>query len=101
MYEKQSFENRHMNKGTPVTEHGLSASQAQQCLDKDGPNDAAVHALQAVAIQVQVRSYEERSTRASSNASDAQTCAFLELVAAAVSGADRFFLGTDSAAQPR
>jgi hypothetical protein len=49
----------------------------------NGPIDAASHAPQAVGIQVQVRSYEERSTRASSNAGDAQACAFLELVCAA------------------
>jgi 2-isopropylmalate synthase len=37
----------------------------------NGPIDAAVHALKTVGITVQVRSYEERSTRASSNAGDA------------------------------
>jgi 2-isopropylmalate synthase len=44
---------------------------------------------------VQVRSYEERSTRASSNAGDAQACAFLELVAGA-GGSERFGVGMDT-----
>ena len=61
----------------------------------NGPIDAAVHALHAVGIQVQVRSYEERTTRASSNAADAQACAFLELVAGA-SGSERFGVGMDT-----
>jgi 2-isopropylmalate synthase len=45
----------------------------------NGPIDAAVHALQRAGIQVQVRSFEERSTKASQHAGDAQACAFLEL----------------------
>ncbi|MDR3369212.1 2-isopropylmalate synthase [Rhodoferax sp.] len=61
----------------------------------NGPIDAAVHALQAVGIEVQVRSYEERSTRASINAGDAQACAFLELVSAA-GGPERFGVGMDT-----
>jgi 2-isopropylmalate synthase len=61
----------------------------------NGPIDAAVHALQGVGIQVQVRSYEERSTRASANAGDAQACAFLELVSAA-GGPERFGVGMDT-----
>ncbi|BCO29815.1 2-isopropylmalate synthase [Rhodoferax lithotrophicus] len=61
----------------------------------NGPIDAAVHALQTVGIQVQVRSYEERSTRASTTAGDAQACAFLELVSAA-GGPERFGVGMDT-----
>jgi 2-isopropylmalate synthase len=61
----------------------------------NGPIDAAVHALHAVGIQVQVRSYEERSTRASTHAGDAQACAFLELVSAA-GGSERFGVGMDT-----
>ncbi|MDD2925844.1 2-isopropylmalate synthase [Rhodoferax sp.] len=61
----------------------------------NGPIDAAVHALQTVGIKVQVRSYEERSTRASTDAGDAQACAFLELVPAA-GGTERFGVGMDS-----
>ncbi|MDD2880544.1 MAG: 2-isopropylmalate synthase [Rhodoferax sp.] len=61
----------------------------------NGPIDAAVHALTTVGIQVQVRSYEERSTRASTNGGDAQACAFLELVSAAGSP-ERFGVGMDT-----
>ena len=61
----------------------------------NGPIDAAVHALQGAGIQVQVRSYEERSTRASANAGDAQACAFLELVSGD-GGPERFGVGMDT-----
>jgi 2-isopropylmalate synthase len=61
----------------------------------NGPIDAAVHALKTAGITVQVRSYEERSTRASTNAGDAQACAFLELVSA-VGGPERFGVGMDT-----
>ena len=61
----------------------------------NGPIDAAVHALKGAGIQVQVRSYEERSTRASANAGDAQACAFLELVSAS-GGLERFGVGMDT-----
>ena len=59
----------------------------------NGPIDAAVHALQGAGIQVQVRSFEERSTKASQQAGDAQACAFLEL---ASQGAERYGVGLDS-----
>jgi 2-isopropylmalate synthase len=61
----------------------------------NGPIDAAVHALKGAGVQVQVRSYEERSTRASANAGDAQACAFLELVSAS-GGLERFGVGMDT-----
>ncbi|MCB8748048.1 2-isopropylmalate synthase [Rhodoferax sp. U2-2l] len=61
----------------------------------NGPIDAAVHALQGAGIEVQVRSYEERSTRASTHAGDAQACAFLELVSAA-GGTERYGVGMDT-----
>jgi len=61
----------------------------------NGPIDAAVHALKSAGIQVQVRSYEERSTRASTHAGDAQACAFLELVSAA-GGVERYGVGMDT-----
>jgi 2-isopropylmalate synthase len=56
----------------------------------NGPIDAAVHALRAIGVRVEVRSYEERSTKAAPGAGGAQgqtegaaakACAFLELVA--------------------
>ncbi|CAG0982344.1 partial 2-isopropylmalate synthase, partial [Rhodocyclaceae bacterium] len=45
----------------------------------NGPIDAAVHALRGAGIDVQVRSYEERSMGASADAGDARACAFMEL----------------------
>jgi len=60
----------------------------------NGPIDAAVHALQGAGISVQVRSFEERSTKASQHAGDAQACAFLEL-AAEGNPAERFGVGLD------
>lgn len=65
----------------------------------NGPIDAAVHALQSAGISVQVRSFEERSTKASQQAGDAQACAFLELSAQGANTAkpgERFGVGLDS-----
>jgi 2-isopropylmalate synthase len=65
----------------------------------NGPIDAAVHALQGMGVQVQVRSFEERSTPTSKTGADAQACAFLELMvagAAAKSGAERYGVGMDT-----
>lgn len=61
----------------------------------NGPIDAAVHALQGLGVQVQVRSFEERSTKSSANGGDAQACAFLELVSTS-GGAERFGVGMDT-----
>jgi 2-isopropylmalate synthase len=61
----------------------------------NGPIDAAVHALRSVGIDVQVRSFEERSIKASQQAGDAQACAFLELAAEGAK-AERFGVGLDS-----
>jgi 2-isopropylmalate synthase len=61
----------------------------------NGPIDAAVHALQGAGIHVQVRSYEERSMRASGEAGDAQACAFMELVAED-GGVERYGVGVDT-----
>jgi len=61
----------------------------------NGPIDAAVHALMKIGVQVQVRSYEERSTSASGEAGNAQACAFIELIHA--SGAnERYGVGIDA-----
>jgi 2-isopropylmalate synthase len=62
----------------------------------NGPIDAAVHALQGIGMKVQVRSFEERSTKASTDAGDAQACAFLELTSAVAGGAERFGVGMDT-----
>ena len=61
----------------------------------NGPIDAAVHALHSAGLSVQVRSFEERSTKASQQAGDAQACAFLEL-AAEGSPTERYGVGLDS-----
>lgn len=60
----------------------------------NGPIDAAVHALQDAGIDVQVRSYEERSLRASEKAGDAMACAFIELVPAG-GGSEQYGVGMD------
>jgi 2-isopropylmalate synthase len=51
--------------------------------------------LQTAGVQVQVRSFEERSIKASQQAGDAQACAFVEL---AVEGerTERYGVGLDS-----
>ena len=61
----------------------------------NGPIDAAVHALQGIDVHLQVRSFEERSTKASTTGGDAQACAFLELMPAG-GGAERFGVGMDT-----
>lgn len=50
----------------------------------NGPIDAAVQALQAAGVNVQVRSYEERSLSASAEGGNARACAFLEIVRAGI-----------------
>jgi 2-isopropylmalate synthase len=61
----------------------------------NGPVDAAVLALRGAGIDVQVRSFEERSMGASDQAGEARACAFVELVHAA-GGAECFGVGMDS-----
>lgn len=61
----------------------------------NGPIDAAVHALQSAGINVQVRSFEERSIRPSCEAGDAQACAFLELTPAG-GGVARYGVALDT-----
>jgi len=59
----------------------------------NGPIDAAIHALRGAGIQVQVRSYEERSMAASTDGGDARACAFIEI---AVDGREFYGVGIDS-----
>jgi 2-isopropylmalate synthase len=63
-----------------------------------GPLDAAVHALQSMGVSVQVRSFEERScTR--KGATEAQACAFVELVGADAGterNVERYGVGLDA-----
>lgn len=63
----------------------------------NGPIDAAVHALRTVGIDVQVRSFEERSIAPSADGGNAQACAFLELTATggSSSGGDCYGVGMD------
>ena len=58
----------------------------------NGPIDAAVQALQGLGIALQVRSFEERSIKASTQGGNAQACAFLE-VACAAGGGERYGVG--------
>ncbi len=61
----------------------------------NGPIDAAVQALQSIGVDVQVRSFEERSTKSSAHGGDAQACAFMELSSDAIDAPDRFGVGLD------
>ena len=61
----------------------------------NGPIDAAVHALRTVGIDVQVRSFEERSVAPSEDGGNAQACAFIELVGAS-GGIDCYGVGIDT-----
>lgn len=47
----------------------------------NGPIDAAVQALQTAGIELNVRSFEERSRSASSHGGNAEACAFIEVSA--------------------
>jgi 2-isopropylmalate synthase len=62
----------------------------------NGPIDAAIHALRGAGIDVQVRSFEERSIAPSEDGGNAQACAFLELTEAGGQGGDRYGVGVDS-----
>jgi 2-isopropylmalate synthase len=61
----------------------------------NGPIDAAVHSLRNAGIEIQVRSYEERSMSASGEAGDANACAFMEIVDSD-SGIEFYGVGMDS-----
>ena len=62
----------------------------------NGPIDAAIHALRGAGIDVQVRSFEERSVAPSEDGGNAQACAFLELTEAGGQGGDRYGVGIDA-----
>ena len=59
----------------------------------NGPINAAVHALQGAGIEIQVRSYEERSMIPSGDDGNASACAFMEL--AASGRGERYGVGID------
>jgi 2-isopropylmalate synthase len=60
----------------------------------NGPINAAVHALQSAGIEVQVRSYEERSMLPSGDDGNANACAFMEV--AGPGRSERYGVGIDS-----
>ncbi len=61
----------------------------------NGPIDAAVHALGTLGINLQVRSYEERSMGKSMEGGNAQACAFMEVTCAG-SGVECYGVGMDA-----
>jgi len=58
------------------------------------PIDAATNALRKLGLDLQVRSYEERSTGSSREGGDATACAFVELTRPG-SGVECFGVGLD------
>ena len=58
----------------------------------NGPIDAAVAALRTLGIDINVRSYEERSMSQGENGSDASACAFIELTSPELNG-ERYGVG--------
>ncbi|TLS19372.1 MAG: 2-isopropylmalate synthase [Betaproteobacteria bacterium] len=58
----------------------------------NGPIDAAIHALRGAGMQVQVRSYEERSMAPSQDGGEARACAFVEM---ACDGREFYGVGID------
>ncbi len=62
----------------------------------NGPIDAAVKALQSMGVEMQVRSYEERSMSASQTGGNAKACAFVEVASSTSSNrSDYFGVGID------
>jgi 2-isopropylmalate synthase len=59
----------------------------------NGPIDAAIRALRGVDIELQVRSFEERSISASVNGGEASACAFIEIAA---QGREFYGVGMDT-----
>jgi len=60
----------------------------------NGPINAAVHALQSAGLDIQVRSYEERSMTPIGEDGNARACAFMEI--AGKDSGDRYGVGVDS-----
>jgi 2-isopropylmalate synthase len=60
----------------------------------NGPIDAAVHALRSLGLELQVRSYEERSVGKSAEGGNAVACAFME-VSNAEGGGERYGAALD------
>ncbi len=62
----------------------------------NGPIAATVNALRSAGIDIQVRSYEERSMSPSSDGAEARACAFVELAGAKAGGAECYGVGIDA-----
>ncbi|AWI79019.1 2-isopropylmalate synthase [Parazoarcus communis] len=73
----------------------ISGTRHMLAGEGNGPIDAAVHALRTVGIDVQVRSFEERSVAPSEDGGNAQACAFVELSGAS-GGIDCYGVGIDT-----
>ena len=62
----------------------------------NGPIDAAVKALHSMGVEIQVRSYEERSMSASQTGGNAKACAFVEVASStSANRSDYFGVGID------
>ncbi|MFZ4550995.1 MAG: 2-isopropylmalate synthase [Aquabacterium sp.] len=105
------FSQTYIEAQSPITyvNHRLSEHGTQQAIELDldvhgvrhrlhgegnGPIDAAVNAVRRLGIDVQVRSYEERSVGEGAAGSHAQACAFVE-VADTHRHTERFGVGLD------
>jgi 2-isopropylmalate synthase len=62
----------------------------------NGPIDAAVQAFKSAGINIQVRSYEERSMGRSGEGGKANACAFIEIAGAGGDYAECFGVGADA-----
>ena len=108
----QLFQQTYVSKHTPVnyiTHHLFEQGQAQGIRIAvetqgqtywingagNGPIDAAVQALQTIGVEVQVRSYEERSMSASQSGGNAQACAFMELASTTATQGACYGVGID------
>ncbi|MHB0990932.1 MAG: 2-isopropylmalate synthase [Burkholderiales bacterium] len=108
----QLFSREYLNAEGPVTyvEHHLFELDGAQGVrlavkredteyllvgEGNGPVDAAVAALRVLGIDLQVRSYEERSTGSSAVGANAEACAFVELVWSA-GGGESYGVGMDA-----
>ena len=106
----QLFSATYLESTAPVhyREHHLYEHGSAQCIrlsvdingtphiltgEGNGPINAAVHALQSASINIQVRSYEERSMVPIGEDGNAQACAFMEV--AGQDSLDRYGVGID------
>lgn len=86
LFEQDSTQGIRLSIDVEGVPHGLAGTG-------NGPIDAAIHALQGAGIQVQIRSYEERSMAASIDGGEARACAFIEV---GCQGRECYGVGIDS-----